>query len=170
MSDQNEMKQIEISKVVINISEGEVGDGVEKAHDLIEKLTGKAPVRTKSKDGSNSFGVRTGLNVGAMATLRGQDAREFLEKVLPAVENLDDSAFDGNGNFSFGVSEYIDVPGTDYDADIGMKGFQVVTVLERPGYRVKRRDYKPSEVGDSHLVDDDEAKEFVQQNLEVEVS
>ncbi|QGA80971.1 50S ribosomal protein L5 [Candidatus Nanohalobium constans] len=169
-TEQNPMKEIEISKVIVNIGEGQVGDGVEKAHDLIEKLTGKTPVRTESNDSAKTFGLRSGLNIGAMTTIRGEDAEELLNKVAPAVDQIKDSAFDGNGNFSFGVSEYIDVPGLDYDADIGMKGFQVIVVLERPGYRVKKRDYKPSEIGDDHKVSDEEAKEFIEENLEIEVS
>lgn len=165
-----EMKQIEISKVSVNISEGQVGDGVEKAFKLVKKLTGQEPVRVKSNEEAKSFGLRSGLNVGASVTLRGQEAREFLEEVLPAADKeLRSSAFDGEGNFSFGVSEYIDVPGVDYDADIGMKGFEVTVILERPGYRVKKRDHKPSDIGKSHKVSDEEAKEFVQNELGVEV-
>lgn len=165
-----EMKQIQIGKVSVNISAGQVGDDVEKAYKLVEKLTGQEPVRVESKEEAKSFGLRESLNVGASVTLRGEEAREFLEKVLPAADDqLSKDAFDGNGNFSFGISEYIDVPGVDYDADIGMKGFEVTVVLERPGYRVKKRDHKPSELGKDHKVSDEEAKEFVENELGVEV-
>jgi len=165
-----EMKEINISKVSVNISEGQVGDGVEKAFKLVKKLTDQEPVRVQSNEDAKSFGLREGLNVGASVTLRGEEAREFLEKVLPAANNeLSEEAFDGEGNFSFGVSEYIDVPGVDYDADIGMKGFEVTVILERPGYRVKKRDHKPSKIGKSHKVSDEEAKEFVEDELGAEV-
>ncbi|WEL19891.1 50S ribosomal protein L5 [Candidatus Nanohalococcus occultus] len=166
----NEMKQIEVSKVVVNIGEGQVGQGVENAVSLLKKLTGKEPVRTESKDESKSFGLREGLNIGAMVTLRGEEAREFLEKVAPAANEITDGSFDGNGNFGFGVSEYIDVPGVDYDSDIGMKGFEVAVSLERPGYRVKRRNHKPSKIGKQHKVSDQEAKEFVKTELTLEVT
>jgi large subunit ribosomal protein L5 len=165
-----EMKQIEISKVSVNISAGQVGDDVEKAYNLVEKMTGQEPVRVKSSEEAKSFGLRSGLNVGTSVTLRGEEAREFLEKVLPAADNqISEDAFDGDGNFSFGISEYIDVPGIDYDADIGMKGFEVTVVLERPGYRVKKRDHKPSDIGKDHKVSDEEAKEFVEDQLGAEV-
>ncbi|MFB6180871.1 MAG: 50S ribosomal protein L5 [Candidatus Nanohalobium sp.] len=165
-----EMKEINIGKVSVNISEGEVGDSVEKAYNLLEKITGQEPVRVDSKEEAKSFGVREGLNIGASVTLRGEKAREFLEKVLPAAGNeISETAFDGDGNFSFGISEYIDVPGIDYDADIGMKGFEVTVVLERPGYRVKKRNHKPGEIGKDHKVSDEEAKEFVEDELGVEV-
>lgn len=170
MMAENEMKQIKIEKVTVNIGEGQVGDDVEKAFSLLEKLTGKTPVRTESDETSKTFGLRSGLNIGARITLRGEEAREFLEKVIPAADDINKHAFDGNGNFSFGVSEYIDVPGVEYDSDIGMKGFEVAVNLERPGYRVKRRDHKPTHVGKDHLVSDEEAKEFVEEELGVEVT
>ncbi len=166
----NEMKQVHIEKVTVNIAEGQVGDGVEKAYDLIEKLTGREPVRTESGETSKTFGLREGLNIGAKVTLRGEEAREFLEKILPAVNNeISGRSFDDNGNFGFGVSEYIDVPGMDYDADIGMKGFEVNVKLERPGYRTKKRDHKPRELGKDHKVDREDAQEFVEEELGAEV-
>jgi large subunit ribosomal protein L5 len=165
----NEMQQIKVEKVTVNISAGEVGSKVEKSVDLLEKITGKEPVKTSSGPDSKSFGIREGLDIGAMVTLRGEEAREFLEKVIPAADNISEEAFDGNGNFSFGVGEYIDVPGVDYDSDIGMKGFEVAVTLERPGYRVKKRDYKPTQVGKQHKVSDADAKEFVEEELGIEV-
>lgn len=167
---ENVMQEIKVEKVTVNIASGEVGDKTEKAVQLLEKLTGKQPVRTESRDAAKSFGLRGGLNIGAMVTLRGEEAREFLEKVLPAADDISESAFDGNGNFGFGVSEYIDVPGVDYDSDIGMRGFEVAVTLERPGYRVKKRDYKSSEVGKDHKVTDEEAIEFVENELGIEVT
>ena len=170
MEVENEMQEIQIGKVTVNINIGQVGDRVEKAVSLLQKLTGKEPIRVESTEESKSFGLREGLNIGAMVTLRGEEAREFIEKVLPAVEEINAKAFDGNGNFSFGVSEYIDVPGVDYDADIGMMGFEVAVNLERPGYRIKRRDYKPNGIGKEQIVTDDEAREFVEEQFEVEVT
>ncbi|MEF8880355.1 MAG: 50S ribosomal protein L5 [Candidatus Nanohaloarchaea archaeon] len=166
---ENEMKQIKVAKVTINISEENVGDQVENAYDLIEKLTGREPVRVESSEKAKTFGNRSGLNIAAMITLRGEEAEEFLEKVRPAIQDLDADAF-SDGNFAFGISEYIDVPGIDYDADIGMKGFEVNVVLERPGYRVKKRDHKPSGVGDSHKVSNEEAIKFVSDELGFEVT
>jgi len=166
---ENVMKQVEISKVTVNVGIGQVGEDVEKAMNLLEKITGKEPIRAESKEGSKTFGLRSGLNIGAMVTLRGDEAREFVEKVVPAVEEVNANAFDGNGNFSFGISEYIDVPGVDYDADIGMMGFEVTVNLERPGYRIKKRNYKPNQIGKEHLVNDEEARKFAEEELGIEV-
>lgn len=168
MSEQ--MKQVRIEKVIVNAAEGEVGDEVEKSFSLLEKITGQKPVRTESREEAKTFGLRGGLNIGTKVTLRGEEAREFLEKVLPAADNeVSEDAFDGNGNFGFGIDEYIDVPGVDYDSDIGMRGFEVIVVLERPGYRVKKRDHKPSSVGKEHRVTDEDAKQFVEEELGAEV-
>jgi len=164
-----DMKQIQVSKVVVNVGIGQVGENVEKAKKLVEKLTGRTAVKTESKNAAKTFGNRSGLKIGAMTTLRGEEAQEFVEKVIPAVEEIKASQFDGNGNFGFGIGEYIDVPGVDYDADIGMMGFEVAVNLERPGYRVKRRNHKPSEIGEDHIVSDEEAIEFIQNSFDVEV-
>jgi len=163
------MDQIEIGKVVVNVGCGQVGEEVEKAKNLIEKITGRDAVKTESKDAAKTFGLREGLKIGAMTTLRGDEAREFLEKVFTAVDEIEASQFDERGNFAFGIGEYIDVSGVDYDADIGMMGFEVSVNLERPGFRVKRRDYKPSEIGEDHLVSHDEALDYVQEAFDVEV-
>ncbi len=165
----NVMKEIKVAKVTVNIGEGEVGENVEKAVSLLEKLTGRKPVKTESGPESKTFGGRSGLNIGAKVTLRGEEAREFLEKVLPAANEIRSNAFDGNGNFSFGITEYIDVPGVDYDADIGMKGFEVAVTLERPGYRTRKRDHKPSSIGKEQRISDEEAREFVEEELGIEV-
>ncbi len=164
------MKKVQIGKVVVNVGSGQVGQEVEKAVQLVEKLTGSNAVKTESGENAKTFGLRSGLKIGAATTIRGEQAIEFLEKVMPAVEQIKDSQFDGNGNFSFGISEYIDVPGIDYDADIGMMGFEVTVTLERPGYRLKKRDYKPSEIGEDHRISDEEAMDFVEDRFDVEVT
>jgi len=165
-----EMKQIQVGKVVVNVGSGQVGQEVEKAVTLVEKLTSANAVKTESGEQAKTFGLRSGLKIGAATTIRGEEAKNFLEKVMPAIEEIKATQFDGNGNFSFGISEYIDVPGIDYDADIGMMGFEVTVTLERPGYRLKKRDYRPSEIGEDHKISDEEAKEFVEERFGVEVT
>jgi len=168
---ENKMKNIKVAQVVVNIGAGEVGDEVEKSKKLVEKLTEDTAVRTESGDAVKTFGKREGLDLGVITTLRGEKARQFLERVMPAAQDrISEKAFDGNGNFSFGISEYIDVPGMDYDSDIGMRGFEVAVKLERPGYRVKKRDHKPGQIGSEHSISDDEASEFVEEELGMEVT
>jgi len=103
---ENEMKQIHIAE---SNSKHQYWTGRRQSREgflsLLQKLTDKEPIRVESGDGAKSFGVREGLNVGAMVTLRGEEARKFLEKVLPAVDEISANAFDGQGNFSFRISQ-----------------------------------------------------------------
>lgn len=165
----NEMKQIHVEKVTVNIGVGQVGDEVQKAKNLLEDMTGNEAVTTESTAAAQSFGTRSGLNVGAKVTLRGEDAEEFLEYVFEAVDKeVDSSAFDTQGNFSLGVSEYINMPNMKYDPDLGMIGFDVAVTLERPGYRVQKREDE-KKMGDEHRISQDEAREFVQERFGVEL-
>ncbi|MDY6771513.1 MAG: 50S ribosomal protein L5 [Candidatus Nanohaloarchaea archaeon] len=166
----NEMEQIQIHKVTVNIGIGEVGDDVEKAVNLLERMTDSTAVRTESGPNSTGFGLRDGLNIGAKTTIRGEKARDFLGRMFDAIEeNISMSNFDKHGNFSFGVEEYINVPGMEYDPDIGMRGFEVAVTLERPGYRVKRRKEDPRDVGKEHRITPEEAVNFVQEQFGAEI-
>ena len=98
--------------------------------------------------------------------MRGTDAIEFLKKAIQAAEGrLKESQFDANGNFSFGVHEYINIPGVKYDPDVGILGMDVAVTLEKPGYRVKKRKLRPGKVGKVHLVKKEEAIEWAKKNL-----
>lgn len=166
---ENEMKQIRVEKVTVNIGVGEVGQQVEKAANLLEEMTGKEPVRTESTRSAQSFGTREGLNIGAKVTLRGEDAEEFLEYVFEANDNeVPARVFDTQGNFSIGVSEYINMPNMQYNPDLGMIGFDVAVTLERPGYRVQKRK-DADDLSDDHRISPEEAQEFVAERFGVDV-
>ncbi len=166
---ENRMEQIRIEKVTVNKGVGEVGDRVDKAVDLLEKMTGNQAVKTESGREAQGFGLRGGLKIGAKVTLRGGDAEEFLEKVFAANDNeIAASAFDTQGNFSLGVGEYIDMPDMRYDPEIGMEGFDVAVTLERPGYRVMKRK-EGGEMGGDHRISPEEAQAFVQDRFGVDI-
>ncbi len=160
----NQMKEIRLEKLTLNMCTGEPGPELEKAKKLLKMVTGKKVVLTKSHKRS-TFGVAKGRQIGVMTTLRGREAHEFLARLLQAAENK----LDASGNFSFGLAEYIDIPGVEYDPDIGIRGFDVCVTLERPGYRVKRRKYKQQPVGKSHQITAAEAKEWVKREFGAEV-
>jgi large subunit ribosomal protein L5 len=166
----NRMRQIRLEKVTLNMCTGDPGPELEKAKSLLQMVTGKKVVLTHSRKRS-TFGVAKGRQIGVKTTLRGSEAHEFLGKLLQAKENrLDSSVFDSSGNFSFGIAEYIDVPGVNYDPDIGIRGFDVAVSLERPGFRVKRRKYKRQPVGKSHRISANEAIEWVKREFGIEVA
>ena len=165
----NAMKEIRIEKMTLNMSTGAPGPELEKAKKLLEMITGRKVIKTKSHKRS-TFGVAKGREIGVMTTLRGAEARELLSKLLQSLENtLKASQFDENGNFSFGIEEYINIPGVNYDPEIGIMGFDVSISLDRPGFRVKRRRYGRNKVGKAHRITPEEAMEWVKHEFEVEV-
>ncbi len=164
------MRNPVIEKVTVNIGVGEAGEKLEKAVTLLERLTGSKPVRTKSMKRIPAFGVRPRMFIGAMVTLRGQKAEEFLKRAFEAVgKQLREKSFDRFGNFSFGIKEYIDLPGMRYDPDIGVFGMDVCVTLGRKGYRVRRRLIKPAKVGSRHRLTRDEAISFIKEKFGIEV-
>lgn len=159
-----------MEKVTLNIGVGEGGEKLSKAETLLERLSGQKPSRTQARKTVREFGMRKGEPVGVKVTLRGKRAEEMLAKLLQAVDNrLPARCFDGSGNFSFGIREYIDIPGVRYDPELGMFGMDVCVSLERPGYRVKRRRRRPGKVPRAHAVAREEAIKFVTEKLGVTV-
>jgi large subunit ribosomal protein L5 len=167
---ENPMRRLRIEKVVINIGVGEPGERLEKAETLLKRITGANVVRTVAKKKIPKWGIRPGLQIGVKTTLRGEKAEEFLKKAFEAVENkISASSFDEQGNFCFGIHEYINLPGVKYDPKIGIFGMDVCVSIERPGFRVKRRKVRRAKVGKAHLVTKDEAIQFVKDKFGVEV-
>ena len=71
--------------------------------------------------------------------------------------------------FSFGVPEYIDIPGTKYDANIGIIGLEVAVTLERKGYRIKRRRIQTKKIPKAHSISKEEAIEFVKSKFNIKI-
>lgn len=159
-----------MEKITLNIGVGEGGEKLSKAESLLERLTGQKPFRSLAKRTIREFGMRKGEPVGVKVTLRGERAEEMLRKLLQAVDNrLSSTCFNGSGNFSFGIKEYIDLPGVKYDPQIGMFGMDVCVTLERPGYRIKRRKRQPRKVSPSHAITREEAIKFATEKLGITV-
>jgi len=169
-SKNNPMKEIHVSKVVINIGVGKSGDPVEKAKNALSELTGKTPSVRGAKKSVRDFGIHKGEPIGAMVTLRRTDATNFLRRIMESKRNvIKNSSFDNNGNISFGIHEHIDIPGTKYNPDIGIFGMDVCAALTRPGYRISKR-RNPSKIGKNHKITKDESIEFFKAHFGVEVN
>lgn len=163
------MHRIEVEKIALNVGCGGDADKIEKATKLLGMLTERKPVITKSKRRS-TFGVPKGKPVGVMITLRGKPAEDFLRRALYAVENkLKSSQFDNEGNFSFGVKEYIDIQNVKYSHEIGMFGLDVCVALKRPGFRIKQRKIQKREIPRKHKINKEEAMNFVKSKYGVEI-
>ena len=171
----NPMRQIRIEKVTLNIGVGEPGERLAKAEEVLKRVLAlvgidQKPVRTRAKVRVQRWGIRPGLEIGVKVTVRGKKAYDLLNLLFDAIgRKIPAKSFDPHGNFSFGIAEYIEIPGMKYDPSIGIFGMDVTVTLERPGYRVKRRKRRRSKVGKNHLIMKDEAIEYVKETFGVEV-
>jgi large subunit ribosomal protein L5 len=169
--DKNPMLKLRIEKVTINMSVGKSGQPLEQAVKILQQLTDQKPSKRKAKKTIRDFGIRKGESIACLVTLRKEKAKGFLRKAFEAVENkLSKYCFDRQGNFSFGIKEHIDIPGTKYQPDLGIHGMDVSVALGRLGYRVKRRHRTKSNVGKNHLLTADEAILFIKDEFDVEVT
>jgi len=167
----NPMVKPRIEKVVVNISVGKSGEPLERATKVLEQLTGQKTCKRKAKKSVRDFGIRKGEPIACLVTLRKQKALEFLKRALQAVENkLSKERFDQYGNFSFGIKEHIDIPGTRYVPELGIHGMDVCVTMSRLGQRVKRRHRASARVGLRHRLTPEEAIAFVQDEFGIEVT
>jgi len=160
-----------LEKVTVNMAVGKSGDPLEKAVKVLEQLTGQKPCRRKAKKTVRDFGIRRGESIACLVTLRGERAIEFLKRAFEAVDNkVSWERFDSRGNFSFGIKEHIDIPGTKYVPELGIHGMDVSVTLSRPGQRVKTRHRTKSHVGARQLLTPEEAIIFVKDEFGVEIT
>ena len=136
----------------------------------IEKISNKKPVTTKTLKRIPTWGLRPNLQIGTKVTLRGAEAEQLLLRLLQAVENkLKPASFDSFGNFAFGIHEYIDIPGVEYDVDIGIIGLEVAVTLERPGFRIKRRRLLRRRIPMRHRITREEAIDFIRSKFNTKI-
>jgi len=164
------MRTIGIGKVVLNIGVGRSGEAIERARRVIEELVKQKASFRIAKKSIRDFGVHKGEPIGMMVTLRRAKAMEVLALLLKARESkIPTTAFDDFGNCSFGIKEHIEIPGVRYSPEIGIFGMNVSAVLDRPGFRISKRNRAPGKVGKSHRVTRDESIAFFKQNFGIEV-
>ncbi|MCC7575070.1 50S ribosomal protein L5 [Candidatus Woesearchaeota archaeon] len=164
----NVMKKIKIEKVTLNIGAGKDQKVLDKAIKLLENITGIKPIKTTTNKRIQSWGLRPGLPIGCKITLRGEEAKKMVERIIYAKDNnLQESYFDEEGNISFGIKEYVDIKDAKYDPSIGMMGLQATITLSRPGFRVKTRRIRPSTLPPNHRITKEEAIQFMKDNYSV---
>ncbi|MEM2341142.1 MAG: 50S ribosomal protein L5 [Candidatus Bathyarchaeia archaeon] len=168
---ENPMLKPRIEKVVVNVSVGKSGEPLEKAMKILEELTGQKPCFRKAKKTIRDFGIRRKEPIACLVTLRGKKAVEFLKRTLEAINNrIPAASFDKFGNFSFGISEHIDIPGARYSPDLGIIGMDICVSLCRPGYRIKYRRRARSKIGLKHRLTAGEAMAFMIDEFGVEIT
>lgn len=168
---QNPMLDVLVDKVTLNIGVGQAGVELENAKTLLERLSGSKAIETLAKVRNPVFHIKKGDPIGAKTTLRGPSAVEFVKKALKAKEfSLSKKSFDNYGNFSFGVSEYIEFPGAKYDPKIGMVGFDVcISLKRRAGWRVSRRRCAKAKISKKHRLSKEDGINFAQKILGVKI-
>src|SRR5690606_15702002 len=98
-------------------------------------ITGQKPVVTRAKKSIANFKLREGNAIGAKVTLRGARMWEFLDRLIslaiPRIRDfrgLNPRAFDGRGNYTFGVTEQLIFPEVDYDSIDVQRGMDITIV------------------------------------------
>jgi len=161
-SKENPMKEVLLDKVVINMGVGESGERHQRAYNMLENLVEQKPAITYSKMTIKNFGIRKGEAIGVKVTLRGEKAMNFLKNALTVKEMRLSRKSIGDGCFSFGIAEHIDLPGVEYDPDIGIFGMDVCVSLKRRGYRVARRRRRKGKIAKSHRITKEETVRWLE--------
>jgi large subunit ribosomal protein L5 len=125
-------------KVVVNTGVGEAArDGkiIDGAIKDLVAITGQKPQVTLARKSIAQFKLREGQAIGAHVTLRGDRAWEFLDRLinlaLPRIRDfrgLSPKQFDGNGNYTFGLTEQSMFHEIDQDKIDRVRGFDITVV------------------------------------------
>ncbi len=167
----NPMREVRIEKLTLNIGAGKDQKVLERGVILLKHITGIDPVKTVTQKRIAGWGLRPGLPIGTKITIRDRKvAKDLIKRLFVSQKNtIRKSCFDDNGNVSFGIKEYIDIPGVKYNPDVGMLGFQATITLGRPGYRISRRKIRKTKVPLSHRVNQTEAIEYIEKEFKVKI-
>lgn len=165
------MKKISLEKVVLNMGVGKSGDVIEIARRALEQISGKKASARNAKETQRDWGIRKGEPIGVAVTIRGDDAKALLKRLLEAKGNtVNGRSFDNFGNYSFGIREHIDIPGVKYEPSIGILGLGISVTLTRPGYGIRTRSKHKASVGKSHIITRQEAKDYLAKEFGVTVA
>ena len=125
-------------KIVVNLGVGEAArDGPVSAGAIADltRITGQKPQVTKARKSIAQFKLREGQPIGAHVTLRGDRMWEFLDRLLtlalPRIRDfrgLSDRQFDGNGNYTFGLTEQVMFHEINQDRIDRVRGMDITVV------------------------------------------
>lgn len=168
MKTKNIMQDIEIEKIVINAG------GTEEKHDklvrLLEVITKRKVQVIKSTRRLPAFGLSPGKKSGCKVTIREKaQINDLLKRFFASFENEVSKKKISENYLSFGIPEYIEVPGLEYDRDIGILGFEVSVIFTRKGKRVKFKKVKKGRYPKKQNVTKEEIIEYLNKNYGVEV-
>ncbi len=137
MSEKNNFK---IEKMILNI--GGTGEKLDKGFILLEKITKRKPIKVKATKRIPTWQVRPGLEVGTKVTLRGEEIDKLLPRLLASIDNTMKEKQVQDNFFSFGIHEYVEIPGMEYIREVGIMGLEVTVVFVRPGKKIEIKKVK----------------------------
>jgi large subunit ribosomal protein L5 len=127
-----------LSKIVLNMGVGKAlqdKNRMEQAAEQLTQIAGQKVQITKSRMAVSGFRLRENQEIGCRVTLRGQRMYEFLDRLinvaLPRIRDfrgVNPKSFDGNGNYSMGVSEQLIFPEIDPDKVNFTQGMDITIV------------------------------------------
>ncbi|MFT5530630.1 MAG: large subunit ribosomal protein L5 [Candidatus Poriferisodalaceae bacterium] len=134
----NVMQVPRLKKIVVNMG---VGDALvnramlDGAVDDLALITGQKPAITRAKKSIAGFKLREGNAIGAKVTMRNNRMWEFYDRLvslsIPRIRDfrgLSPKSFDGNGNYTFGVTEQLIFPEINYDKVNRVRGMDITLV------------------------------------------
>ena len=127
-----------LTKVVVNMGVGEAARDsklIEGAIRDLSTITGQKPQVTKAKKAIANFKLRENQPIGAHVTLRNDRMWEFTDRLLsialPRIRDfrgLSPKQFDGNGNYTFGLTEQVVFPEIEPDKIDRTRGMDITIV------------------------------------------
>jgi large subunit ribosomal protein L5 len=135
---ENVMQVPGLTKIVVNMGVGEAARDSKLIDGAIKDLaaiTGQKPSVTKARKSIAQFKLREGMPIGAHVTLRGDRMWEFLDRLLalalPRIRDfrgLSAKQFDGNGNYTFGLTEQVMFHEINQDRIDRVRGMDITVV------------------------------------------
>ena len=134
----NRMSLPRLEKIVVNMGVGSAVQEkkhLEAAAEALSQITGQKPIVTIARKSVAGFRLREGMAIGCKVTLRRQRMYEFLDRLvsiaLPRVRDfrgISRTAFDGNGNYSLGLTEQLVFPELNPDKFTRVQGMNITLV------------------------------------------
>jgi large subunit ribosomal protein L5 len=135
---ENRLALPRLVKIVVSMGVGtavQEKKHMEEALAALQQITGQKPAPCKSRVAISNFKLREGLDIGAKVTLRGPRMWEFLDRLLslalPRVRDfrgVNPKAFDGNGNYSIGLTEQLVFPEINPDKFTRTQGMNIAFI------------------------------------------
>src|SRR5580698_4673799 len=134
----NKLSLPRLQKIVVNMGVGKAlqdKNRMEQSAEQLTMITGQRAQITKARIAVSGFRLREGNEIGCRVTLRGRRMYEFLDRLisiaLPRIRDfrgVNPKSFDGNGNYSMGLTEQLVFPEIDPDKVTFTQGMDITFV------------------------------------------